>query len=186
MTQSLIKEREEGSILRLLTMPVNYMNLLMAKVNVYIIVCMIQTILMIAAGIIILPLFGLPRLELGNDFLALTLMTFVISMASVGYGLMIGTIAKTHQQAAAFGSISIVILAAMGGLWVPIYMMPEFMKTVSQFSPMNWAIKGFYNIFLRGGSLSNIFPEVTKLFLFFLGTIIVTALYRKFNRLIPA
>ena len=181
LTQSLIKEREEGSLFRLLTMPVSYMNLLMAKVVVYIIVCMIQTFCMLLAGIMILPFFGLPMLDIGNDILALFLMTLVVSMAAVGYGLMIGTIAKTHQQAASFGAISVIILAAMGGLWVPIYMMPEFMRTVSSFSPLNWAITGFYNIFLRGGSLVNILAPASKLLAFFLFTVLVTGIYRKFK-----
>jgi ABC-2 type transport system permease protein len=186
LTQSLIKEREEGSLFRLLTMPVSYMNLLMAKVGVYIIVCLLQTFFMLLAGIVILPLFGLPRLELGNDLLALILMSLTVSMASVGFGLMVGTIAKTHQQAAAFGSISVIILAAMGGLWVPIYLMPVFMRTVSQFSPMNWAITGYYNIFLRGGSLANILPEVWRLLLFFLGTVLISGIYRKFKSPLPS
>ena len=112
-------------------------------------------------------------------------MTLVVSMASVGYGLMIGTIAKTHQQAAAFGSISVIILAAMGGLWVPIYLMPSFMRTFSLYSPMNWAITGYYNIFLRGGNLANILPEVLKLLFFFLGTVVVTGIYRKFKSPLP-
>lgn len=178
-TQSLIKEREEGSFFRLLTMPVSYLNLLLAKVVVYIVVCIIQTILMLMAGMLILPLFGLPMLEFGNQLLPILLMTLLISASAVGFGLMVGTIAKTHQQAAAFGSITIIILAAMGGLWVPIYLMPPFMRTISQLSPMNWAITGFYNIFLRGGNMAVIFPQAIRLFIFFLSTILITAIYRK-------
>ncbi len=181
LTQSLIKEREEGSLFRLLTMPVSYMNLLMAKVGVYILVCMLQTFFMLLAGIFILPFFGIPGLDVGNDLLALFIMTLVVSMAAVGYGLMVGTIAKTHQQAAAFGSISVIILASMGGLWVPIYLMPEFMRTISAYSPLNWAITGFYNIFLRGGSLINILPQASKLLIFFLFTILITGIYRKYK-----
>jgi len=182
LTQSLIKEREEGSLFRLMTLPVKYMTLLMAKVGVYLIVCVVQTILMLLAGIFLIPLFGLPMLDLGNEYLALSIMTVIVAMASVGFGLMIGTIAKTHQQAAAFGSISIIILAAMGGLFVPLYLMPPIMRHFSEFSPMNWAMTGYYTIFLRGGSILHILPEVFRLFLFFLGTVIITALYRRFKR----
>jgi len=179
LTQSLIKEREEGSLFRLLTLPVNYMKLLMAKVGVYMIVCVIQTVLMLLTGVFLIPFFNLPMLDLGNEYVALSVMTIVVAMASVGFGLMIGTIAKTHQQAAAFGSISVIILAAMGGLWVPIYLMPPIMRHFSEFSPMNWAITGYYNIFLRGGSVIHILPAVFKLLLFFTGTVAVTAIYRK-------
>jgi ABC-2 type transport system permease protein len=178
-TQSLIREREEGSFFRLLTMPVSYMNLLMAKVVVYILVCFIQTIFMLLTGLLLLPLFGLPMLEFGDHLFAIIVMTLVISSAAVGFGLMVGTIARTHQQAAAFGSITVIILAAMGGLWVPIYLMPDFMRTVSQISPMNWAITGFYNIFLRGGTIMVILPQVAKLLVFFLATILIAAVYRK-------
>lgn len=185
LSQSLIKEREEGSLFRLLTMPVSYMTLLMAKVGIYIVVCMLQTLFMLIAGVVLLPLFGLPRLQLGDDLLALTIMSMVVSMASVGYGLMVGTIAKTHQQAASFGAISVIILAAIGGLWVPIYLMPAIMRSVAEFSPMNWAITGYYNIFLRGGSLVNIIPEATKLLIFFLSTVVITRVYRKLKSPIP-
>jgi ABC-2 type transport system permease protein len=179
LTQSLIQEREGGSLLRSLTMPVPYMTLLMGKVGVYLVVCLVQTIAMLIAGVLLLPLFGLPTLVLGNDVAGLIVMTITVALASVGYGLMVGTIARTHQQAASFGSISIIILAAMGGLWVPIYLMPSFMRTVSTLSPLNWAITGFYSIFLRGGSLVNILPEVSRLLLFFLSTVTITAIYHK-------
>ncbi len=181
LTQSLIQEREGGSLFRLLTMPVSYMTLLMGKVGVYLMVCLAQTVAMLLAGILLLPLFGLPTLVLGDDILGLFLMTTVVALASVGYGLMIGTIAKTHQQAAAFGSISVIILAAMGGLWVPIYLMPPFMRAVSLISPLNWAITGYYSIFLRGGSLWQIAPQAIKLFLFFLSTVFITGIYYRYK-----
>jgi ABC-2 type transport system permease protein len=181
LTQSLIQEREGGSLFRLLTMPVSYMTLVLGKVGVYLIVCMVQTVAMLLAGILLLPLFGLPTLVLGDDILALFVMTLVVSMAAVGFGLMIGTIAKTHQQAAAFGSISVIILAAMGGLWVPIYLMPVSMRAFSMLSPLNWAITGYYSIFLRGGNLFLIMPQVVKLFLFFLFSVTVTAIYHKYK-----
>jgi ABC-2 type transport system permease protein len=136
---------------------------------------------MLLAGILILPFFGLPMLVLGNDYLGLFVMTLMVALASVGYGLMIGTIAKTHQQAAAFGSISVIILAAMGGLWVPIYLMPPFMRSVSLLSPLNWAITGYYSIFLRGGGLMQIAPQAIKLLLFFLTTVSITGIYHKYK-----
>ncbi len=181
LTSSMIKEREEGSLFRLLVMPVSYMNLLLAKAGVYFIVCMIQSALMILSGIFILPLFHIPMLDIGGQLFSLTIVSIVTALAALGYGMLVGTVASTHQQAAAFGSVSIIILAAMGGLWVPIYLMPEFMRHVATLSPLNWAINGYYSIFLRGGSIVNIFPEIFKLLLFFLVTVIITAIYRQFK-----
>jgi ABC-2 type transport system permease protein len=178
LTSSMIKEREEGSLIRLLALPVSYISLLMAKSAVYLMVCLIQCTLMILSGIYILPLFGIPTLVIGDQLFAVMIMSFATSLAALGYGLMIGTIFSTHQQAAGFGSVSIIILAAIGGLWVPIYLMPAIMRHIALFSPLNWAISGFYNIFLRGGSVVHILPEFFKLVAFFLVMVCISYVYR--------
>jgi ABC-2 type transport system permease protein len=179
MTSSIIKEREEGSLIRMHTLPVNYLTIFMAKTGVYLFICLSQFVLMVLAGIFILPLFGLPTLEIGGHVIALTIMAIVTSLAALGYGIMVGTIARTHQQAAAFGSVSVVILAALGGLWMPIYFFNFALREVASLSPLNWAHKGFIDILLRGNSIFDISPEIFKLLLFFLITIGIAGIYRK-------
>ncbi len=179
LTGSMIKEREEGSLSRLMAMPVSYIKLLLARVAIYFVVCLVQSLLMIFSGIFILPLFHIPMLIIGNHIPELAVMIIVTALAALGYGLLVGTIANTHQQAAAFGAVSIIILAAMGGLWVPVYLMPTVMRHVAVFSPLNWAISGFYNIFLRHGGLATILNPAIKLLIFFLISVFITYLYRK-------
>ena len=179
LTGSIIKEREEGSLARLMSMPVSYIELLLAKVTVFFFVCMVQAFLMIFSGVYIIPLFGIPMLVIGNHVIALILMSIVTALAALGYGLLVGTIATTHQQAAAFGAVSIIILAAIGGIWVPVYLMPNVMRNVAVISPLNWGITGFYNIFLRQGGLITIVPSAIKLLAFFLTSVLFAYLYRK-------
>lgn len=179
LTGSMIKEREEGSLARLMSMPVSYLQVVMSKVTVYFLVCLIQSILMILSGIFILPLFSIPMLVVGNHVVALLLMTIAIALAALGYGLMVGTIATTHQQAAAFGAVSIIILAAIGGVWVPVYLMPAMMRHISVVSPLNWGMTGFYNIFLRHGGLTTIAAPALKLCIFFLISVMISYIYRK-------
>jgi ABC-2 type transport system permease protein len=179
LTGSMIKEREEGSLARLMSMPVAYITLLLSKVTVYFFVCLVQSFLMILSGIFILPLFHIPMLEIGNHIFALLLMTIVTALAALGYGLLVGSIANTHQQASAFGAVSIIILAAIGGIWVPVYLMPTVMRNVAVISPLNWSITGFYNIFLRQGGLVTILPSAIKLLAFFLVSVLITYIYRK-------
>jgi len=181
LTSSIIKEREEGSLIRLLTMPVSYFTVFMAKIGVYLIVCLIQFALMVLAGMYLLPLFNIPALEIGGKIFELFLMAVTSSLAALGFGIAVGTVARTHQQAAAFGSVSVVILAALGGLWVPTYLMPETMRVVATYSPLNWAHTGFYDIYLRGGALPEILPEILKLLIFFGVMITIAGLYRKWK-----
>lgn len=179
LTSSMIVEREEGSMIRLMSMPLSYIQILMAKVFVYMIVCFVQTVLMILTGIFILPLFGASALDPGNQYFAIILMTLFSAIAALGFGVMTGTIATTHQQAAAFGAVAIIIMAAIGGLWVPMYLMAPVMKQVASLSPLNWALSGFYDIFLRGGGIKEIIPELVKLAAFFVITVLITAIYWK-------
>jgi ABC-2 type transport system permease protein len=51
---------------------------------------------------------------------------------------------------------------------------------------MNWAQTGFYDIFLRGGLIVEILPEITKLLIFFLITVGIAAAYRKWKPPISA
>jgi ABC-2 type transport system permease protein len=168
---SMVKERNEGSALRLRTMPASYLTLIGGKISVYMIVCLIQLVLMLSVGLVFLPMLGLPTLNMGNSFTGLIILAIATAFAATGYGVMIGTIAKTEQQGAIMGSLTVLLLSAIGGVWVPTYVMPELMRNISVISPLNWSIHGFYELFLRGGGLSNVTADSLKLLLFFVLTL---------------
>jgi ABC-2 type transport system permease protein len=158
LTGNIIKERSSGSMLRIRLMPGSYMVTILAKIIVYLIISIIQFTLMLMVGLFILPLFGLPLLNLGGHPFALFLMVVATGLAATGYGLALGAIADTHEQAASFGSVSVIIFAALGGIWVPVFAMPPMMQKISMISPLNWGLEGFYAIFLRGSGLIEILP----------------------------
>jgi ABC-2 type transport system permease protein len=170
---SMVKEKNEGSIFRLQTMPTSFLILTNGKIVVYVIVCLIQLALMLSVGMFFLPMLGLPKLVLGNSFSGILLLSVATAFAATGYGVMMGTIAKTEQQGAIIGSLSVLLLSAIGGVWVPTYVMPELMRNISVVSPLNWSLNGFYELFLRGGGLKDIFPEVIKLIVFFFCTMAI-------------
>jgi ABC-2 type transport system permease protein len=182
LSGNIIKEREDGSFTRLLTMPCPYWLYVLSKMITYLVVCLLQLTLMFIMGIYILPLFGLPALALGHSWLALILMSFSASLAAIGYGIVIGKIAVSNQQAAIFGSISVVILAAIGGVWIPTFVMPQTMQIISKLSPLNWGLSGFYGIFVRDGNWVSVLPESAALFLFFILCTFIAVVYDKRKR----
>ena len=185
MTGSIIKEREEGSSIRLLSMPVSYSTIFMAKVGVYLVVCIFQFLFMIMAGKFILPLMGMPALVMGSHYFAISALTVCTALAALGFAIAVGTIATTHQQASAFGAVSIIILTSLGGLWVPVYLMPKFMSNIAGYSPLNWAHDGFLDLFVRQGTFMEIVPNLFKLFLFFAAMMSLALGYRRFKPSIP-
>ncbi len=180
---NIIRERDDGSAFRLLTMPGSYMIVILGKMLTYVIVSLIQFALMLCVGVFILPLLGLQELNIGNNLPMLFLVAFSSGLAATGFGLLVGTIATSHDQASLFGAVFVIILAAIGGIWVPTFVMPEVMKKIAVISPLNWGLEAFYGIFLRNFGFKEIFPEVAKLLLFFAASLGGSYLYQKYNRL---
>lgn len=163
LSGNIIREREDGSAFRLLTMPGSYLYVISGKVVLYLIVSILQFLLMLSVGLYLLPLIGLPALQMGNNYLTLFAIALSAGLAATGFGLLIGTVANSQDQAALFGAVFVVMLAALGGVWIPTFVMPEFMKNISGLSPLNWGLEAFYGVFLRGSSLGEILIHIVKL-----------------------
>jgi ABC-2 type transport system permease protein len=165
---NMIRERESGCYNRLMTMPCSFSEYLAGKIAVYLAVCILQLTLMIVSGIFMMPLLELPALKLGSSIAALVLMSVSSSLAAIGYGLAIGSIARTNQQASVFGAVSVVILAAVGGVWIPTFLMPRFMQIIGYISPLNWGLNGFNDIFVRNAGVIEVLPFAAVSIGFFL------------------
>ncbi len=166
LSGALIRERQEGTLTRIFTLPVPFLTLLMGKILAYITVCLIQAVLMFLAGMTLLPMQGLPSLELGSSPAGLLLVLLSASFAATGFGLMVGSIARTYEQGSMFGAVAVVIGAAVGGVMLPVYVMPELMQKISSLSPFSWGLEAFLELFVRGGDIRTVFPESLYLILF--------------------
>jgi ABC-2 type transport system permease protein len=167
---SIIREREDGMLARLLTMPTSYLTIISGKITAYLLICLVQFVLIMALGRFLLPLFGAPVLDLGASPAALILIVVSAALAASGYGILLGTIARTYEQASMFGAVSVVIAAALGGIMVPVFVMPRIMQTISEFSPLAWGLNAFLNVFVRNGNVQSILSQTTRLLLFFVST----------------
>ena len=166
LSGALIRERQEGTLTRLFTLPAPFLALLIGKILAYITICLIQCVLMFLVGITLLPLQGLPPLDLGSSPAGLLLVVLSASFAATGFGLMVGAVARTYEQGSMFGAVSVVIGAAVGGVMLPVYVMPELMQKLSSFSPFSWGLDAFLELFVRGGNIRTVFPQSLYLILF--------------------
>ena len=180
---NIIREREDGSAFRLLTVPGSYLNVMLGKIFLYLMVNLVQFMLMLCVGLYILPLIGLPKLVIGNNYITLLCIALSSGLAATGFGLLIGTVANSQDQASLFGAVSVVILAALGGVWIPTFVMPETMRNISSISPLNWGLEAFYGVFLRGLGLGAIFIHLLKLVIFFLACIAGSFYYQTYRRM---
>ena len=182
LSGSLIRERQTGTMRRLMTMPVSPLTLFAGKLCAYVLVCLVQFALMLCAGCFVLPLLGTSGLVLDHQLLTVAAIALAAALAATGYGIMVGTLAKSYEQASMFGAVSVVIAAALGGIMIPVYVMPRYMQDISCISPLAWGLNAFQDVFVRGGNLSTVSREISLLLLFFVVTITVSWLALRRNR----
>jgi ABC-2 type transport system permease protein len=110
-------------------------------------------------------------LRLGN-IPALILVSLALSAAANGLGLLVATIGRTEAQVNGLSVLLAITLSALGGMMVPAFVMPGFMKTLSQFTPHAWALAGYHDVMIRGLGMRDVLGETGVLFgfsaLFFL------------------
>jgi ABC-2 type transport system permease protein len=178
---AIIRERKDGTLVRLRTLPVPYLSLLVGKLAAYVAVCWVQFLFIVLVGKVGLPLLGTPVLSLGTGSAALAATVTMVALAACGYGLTIGAFARTLEQATMFGAVSVVCAAALGGVMVPVYVMPPVMQTISQFSPLAWGLNALLEIAVREGTLGSVRHELLCLAAFFAATMAMA--WARFGRI---
>lgn len=176
---NLVKEKSQGTSVRARISPTPYFVHILGKTFTYLIICMIQFLLMVAVGIYLFPYMDLPAFDVSGKMFQLVIVTLFAGLAAIGFGVLLGTIADTQEQSAPFGATSVVVLAAIGGIWVPVFLMPEFMQTIAKFSPMNWGLNAYYDIILRNSGVGGIAKELVFLFLFYIATVAISIFYER-------
>jgi ABC-2 type transport system permease protein len=160
---SIVREKNNGSFLRLKTLPTSYLFNIFSKQITYLIVTMLQAVVIFCIGIWLFPYIGLPALNLPSDIFALIVVTVICGWCAVSYAICVGIFAQTQEQANGFGAVSIVILAAIGGLMVPSFAMQGFFRSATNISPMHWCLEAYYALFLEGGKLRDVVNNIVPL-----------------------
>lgn len=159
-----LQERRQGTFTRLRSLGLPASHLLIGKLVPYYAINLVQVVLMLAVGLYIVPLFGGDALTLGHSAAGLVLMALAVSFAAVSYALLIANLVSTVEQATILTGVTNLVLAALGGVMVPRFVMPLAMQRISMASPMAWGLEGFLDIFLRDGNAATVAPKALLLF----------------------
>ena len=133
------------------------------KVGPYFFVNLAQAALMLLAGRTLVPWFGGETLALPARWDLLAAVTACTSFAAIGWGLFVAVCSRTLEQATVIGGVGNILAAAVGGIMVPRFVMPEAMQKLSEASPMAWALDGFHAVILRQGGAADIAAPCAKL-----------------------
>lgn len=164
LSSLVVQERSSGTLARLQSLGVPRSLQLVSKALPYLGVNAVQAALMLAVGVWLMPLLGGDALSLASvHWGALLTALLAISLAAIGMALALACAVHTHAQASAIGPIANVLMAAIGGIMVPKFVMPAAMQKLAELSPMNWGLEALLNVLLRGGDVASTLPHVLRL-----------------------
>ncbi|ODN42758.1 hypothetical protein BGC07_07255 [Piscirickettsia litoralis] len=152
---TLLRERDCGVLDRIFIAPAHKAGFLLGKMLSYLVINLCQLLLMFVIAYFIFPLLHLPALELTSLALLLSLTSgLVISITAACTAILLGSWLRSYEQVSSIGSLFVIVAAAIGGIMVPTYLMPENLQLISHYSPLYWAQQ------LLWQSLNHNFPSL--------------------------
>lgn len=153
--RSILSERSEGTLPRLLTSPTSMAQFLGGKVLGVFFTGIAQVGILIAATTM---LFGVQW----GDPAGMAILILAAVFAATGWGMLITAFARTPAQVASIGSAVMLIFAILGGSFINLDQMPAFLRTISKITPNAWGMDGFTTLAL-GGTLKNLGEPILAL-----------------------
>jgi ABC-2 type transport system permease protein len=78
------------------------------------------------------------------------LVLLAFSLLTASFGLLIAALGKTPEATRGLAILATLMLVMLGGAWVPAFIFPEWLQTLSLFVPTRWAIDGLDAMTWRG------------------------------------
>jgi len=166
---AIVRERERGTIEQLIVTPIRSWELIVAKMIPYILVSFADTVLILLVGVL---LFGVP---IRGSMLLLLALTGLYLLPTLGYGLVISTVAQTQQQAQLMIMPVIMPAFMLSGFIFPIASLPIALQWAGYLLPTTYFIYMMRAVVIKGVGLSLIVPQTVILTIFGLGMLALAA-----------
>ena len=153
--RSILAERSQGTLPRLLVSPTSTLQVLGGKVLGIFFMGVAQVGILILASSVF---FGVKW----GDTLGLAILILATALGATGWGMLITAIARTPAQVGSLGSAIMLIFGILGGSFINIDQMPSLVQTLSKITPNAWGLDGFTTLAL-GGRLPNLTEPISAL-----------------------
>jgi ABC-2 type transport system permease protein len=158
MAMTLLREKEEGTLRRILSSPMSRASIIAGKMLAFGVVVFLQVIVLFSVG------YALFKMPLGQSPLALLLLTLALALASTSLGMLVGALCRTSKQADRLGMILGFVLLVLGGGIFPLFRSQGLMGTLSRLTPNAWAIEGYMGLVADNWTLLQTAPNILVMF----------------------
>jgi ABC-2 type transport system permease protein len=158
--ESIVKERQNHTLERLLATSVKKESILGGIYTGSVIRGLIQIVIFWTVGMLVF------KVDMGLSPAAVIILSVLMVIMSSAFALMLATLARTIRSAASLAVITSLLLAPLGGCWWPSFLYPEWLQTAAKITPHAWATLGFNKLMLFGASFGDVWSSMVALVVF--------------------
>lgn len=149
MAMSVVRERENGTLERLMVTPLARLEFIIGKLIPVALIGLLDVVLVSAIAV---GWFGVP---FRGDPLALLFGSMLYLMSTLGIGLLISSFASTQQQAMLTAFFFLIPMVILSGFAFPIRNMPDWVQWVTYLDPLRYYLVVIRDLFLKGGGIAS-------------------------------
>lgn len=157
LSTELIKEKELGSLRRLVASTLPKGALIGGKALAYTLLVLIQVGLLFG---VVAVFFDMP---LGSSPLGLLLVTIALGLTATTLGMLVAALARSRDQANSIGLLLIFVLGILAGCFNPDtapFRGEGFMAMVSRYLPQAQAMIAYHTLMITDGTLADVLPYI--------------------------
>jgi ABC-2 type transport system permease protein len=160
MAESIVRERQNHTLERLLSSSVKRESILGGIYTGTAIRGLIQIVIFWTVGILVF------HVDMGLSPAAVIILSLLMVIMSAAFSLMLATLARTQRSAGSLAVITSLVLAPLGGCWWPFFLYPEWLQNIARVTPHAWATTGFNKIMVFGADFGAAVPSMLALLVF--------------------
>jgi ABC-2 type transport system permease protein len=157
---TLIMERQEGTLRRMLSAPIARGHILFGKLLARSWLGFLQVLMLYVVGYYTL------HYSIGVNPLGQALIALVCIGTAAGLGLLIATLGRTQEQIQGMTTLAFLLMGFISGCLIPRAFLPDALQKLSLITPHAWALNAYQDILLRRQPLTAALPDIGVVALF--------------------
>ncbi len=158
--QAMVREREQGTMEQLIVTPIRPVELVIGKMAPYVGIAFIDFGLILFLGALWF------RVPIRGDLGLLVALSGLFLLSSLGFGLLISTVASTQREAMLLTYFMLLPSIFLAGFLFPIQAMPRVLQWLSYLIPLRYMLVILRGIIVKGVGIEPLWDEALALVLF--------------------
>ncbi len=154
MSEGFTSDKKNGSLRRMRVAPIRPWQVITATAINRVLVGVISVALLFAAALIFFDF------NMRGDYFSFLLFTIISTICLFGFGMAIAGWARDANQAAPLSNLVSFPMMFLSGVFFPVFLMPEWLQSITQFIPLTPVVEGLRLILTEGYTILELGPQL--------------------------